>query len=154
MKRFSDKVIVLTGAASGIGAATARRFASEGASLVLGDIDASAGGEVARELDSFFLATDVTNEGNVAQLLGADFGGFLPTLVPMLLKTCQADVGVVVQRVPGAEGGGLAGFDDEDDSDDDEFDPRGKVKVKVRTAYLDLQVRRPRTLCAQPRVCP
>ena len=69
MSRFTDKVIVLTGAGSGIGAATARRLAAEGASLVLGDIDSSAGGAVAEELDAFFLATDVTNEGNVAQLL-------------------------------------------------------------------------------------
>jgi meso-butanediol dehydrogenase/(S,S)-butanediol dehydrogenase/diacetyl reductase len=38
MDRFADKVVVVTGAASGIGAATAVRFASEGAKLVLVDI--------------------------------------------------------------------------------------------------------------------
>ncbi|MGY3141385.1 NADP-dependent 3-hydroxy acid dehydrogenase YdfG [Ewingella americana] len=35
MSRFTDKVVVVTGAGSGMGAATARRFASEGAIVVL-----------------------------------------------------------------------------------------------------------------------
>lgn len=40
--RFDDKVVVITGAARGIGYATAQRFLTEGASVVLGDIDADA----------------------------------------------------------------------------------------------------------------
>ena len=40
--RFQNKVVVITGAAGGIGGATARRFVSEGAFVVLGDINADA----------------------------------------------------------------------------------------------------------------
>ena len=39
MARFTDKVVIITGAASGIGEGAARRFAAEGAKLVLGDKD-------------------------------------------------------------------------------------------------------------------
>ena len=59
--RFEGKVVLITGAASGIGAATARRFAGEGARLMLGDIDAQGGDALARELgeSAAFRATDV-----------------------------------------------------------------------------------------------
>jgi meso-butanediol dehydrogenase/(S,S)-butanediol dehydrogenase/diacetyl reductase len=50
MARFADKVVVITGAASGIGEGAARRFAEEGATLVLGDIDKGALDRLAAEL--------------------------------------------------------------------------------------------------------
>jgi meso-butanediol dehydrogenase/(S,S)-butanediol dehydrogenase/diacetyl reductase len=59
---LGGKVTVITGAASGIGAATARRFAQEGAQLVLGDLNETAGAELARELGAAaFRALDVTD---------------------------------------------------------------------------------------------
>ena len=59
---LGGKVTVITGAASGIGAATARRFAQEGAQLVLGDLNEAAGAELARELGAAaFCALDVTD---------------------------------------------------------------------------------------------
>jgi len=49
-RRFDGKVVLITGAASGIGRAAARRFACEGAKLMLGDIDAEGLATLAREL--------------------------------------------------------------------------------------------------------
>jgi meso-butanediol dehydrogenase/(S,S)-butanediol dehydrogenase/diacetyl reductase len=51
MNRFQHKVVLITGAASGIGAASARRFASEGALVVLADIDGEGANALAREID-------------------------------------------------------------------------------------------------------
>ena len=42
MQRFSDKVALVTGGASGIGAATARRLVSEGAQVMVADINRDA----------------------------------------------------------------------------------------------------------------
>ncbi len=68
--RFSGKVVVITGAASGIGAAAARRFAREDARLVLSDIDAEAGDALAKELRAAaFVRTDVADPAQVEALL-------------------------------------------------------------------------------------
>lgn len=72
-----DKVVVITGAASGIGRATAERLAGEGARLVLADRDDS--GELARRLGGGALAVvlDVADELQVADLVAratAQFG--------------------------------------------------------------------------------
>ena len=48
--QLAGKVTAITGAASGIGLATARLFAREGAPLVLGDLDEEAGGRAAGEI--------------------------------------------------------------------------------------------------------
>jgi NAD(P)-dependent dehydrogenase (short-subunit alcohol dehydrogenase family) len=49
--RLKGKVALISGAASGIGAACAMAFASEGAKVVLGDIDATRGERIAQEID-------------------------------------------------------------------------------------------------------
>ena len=50
MARFTDKVVIVTGAASGIGEGAARRFAAEGARLVLGDKDEAGLADLAEKL--------------------------------------------------------------------------------------------------------
>ena len=59
-RRFEGKVAVVTGAARGIGAATARRLTAEGASVVLADIDADGGPALAAELGARFVRCDVS----------------------------------------------------------------------------------------------
>ncbi len=69
--RLAGRTTVITGGCSGIGLATARRFAEEGAFVVIGDIDALRGAEVAAELDGLFVATDVTDPEQVDRLFSA-----------------------------------------------------------------------------------
>ncbi len=52
MRHFKDKVAVVTGGASGIGLALARRFAREGMRVVIADIEIEALGAAERELRS------------------------------------------------------------------------------------------------------
>lgn len=65
--QLEGKVAVITGAASGIGAATARKFIAEGASVVLADIQDERGARMVEELGprAAFHHTDVTQEGEI-----------------------------------------------------------------------------------------
>jgi NAD(P)-dependent dehydrogenase (short-subunit alcohol dehydrogenase family) len=62
--RLSGRVAVVTGAASGIGLAASRRLASEGAHVVVVDMNADAGQAIATELDGMFVGADVTSEAD------------------------------------------------------------------------------------------
>lgn len=76
--RFQDKVVVVTGAAQGIGEAYARALAAEGASVVVADIDDEAGEEVAGDIGGLFVRTDVSSAQDAAALVDATvdrFGG-------------------------------------------------------------------------------
>jgi NAD(P)-dependent dehydrogenase (short-subunit alcohol dehydrogenase family) len=68
MRRLQDRVVVVTGAGSGIGLASARRMADEGANIVAVDIDDAAGKAVASEVDGVFVAADVADEDQVKAL--------------------------------------------------------------------------------------
>jgi NAD(P)-dependent dehydrogenase (short-subunit alcohol dehydrogenase family) len=76
MDRLLDKVAVITGAASGIGLATARRFAAEGAQVVVADIDDDAGSQLAKEIDGLYVHTDVADEASVEALYEAAAGAY------------------------------------------------------------------------------
>lgn len=62
-KRLQDRVALITGAASGIGKATAELFQAEGATLFLTDVDEVRGAKTARSLGAFFHRQDVADEG-------------------------------------------------------------------------------------------
>jgi NAD(P)-dependent dehydrogenase (short-subunit alcohol dehydrogenase family) len=63
--RLDNKVAVITGAGSGIGLATARRFAREGAQVVCADVDEASGKAAAAEVGGTFVAVDVTEDAQV-----------------------------------------------------------------------------------------
>ncbi len=68
MQRLADRVAVITGAGSGIGRATAQRFADEGARVVCFDTDAAAAEAVAGEVDGLAVVGDVTSADDVARV--------------------------------------------------------------------------------------
>jgi NAD(P)-dependent dehydrogenase (short-subunit alcohol dehydrogenase family) len=67
--RLEGRTTVITGGCSGIGLATARRFAAEGAHVVVGDVDDARGPDVAAELEGLYVSCDVTD----AEQVGAMF---------------------------------------------------------------------------------
>jgi NAD(P)-dependent dehydrogenase (short-subunit alcohol dehydrogenase family) len=66
--RLDGRVAVITGAGSGIGLATTRRFASEGARVVAVDLNVEAGQAAADEVGGEFVACDVADEAAVQAL--------------------------------------------------------------------------------------
>ncbi len=78
MSRLQDRVAVITGGGGGIGLASARRLASEGARVVVGDVDEAAGAAAAAEVGGLFVPVDVTDDAQVAALFAAaaeSYGG-------------------------------------------------------------------------------
>ena len=79
MGRLGGRVAIVTGAGSGIGEATARLMAREGASVVVADIDLSAAQRVAGDLNNAVaVEVDVSDESGVARMVQAaidSFGG-------------------------------------------------------------------------------
>lgn len=69
--QISDTSAIVTGAASGLGAATARALREAGASVTIFDRDAARGAETARNIGAAFAEVDVTDEASVAAGISA-----------------------------------------------------------------------------------
>jgi 3-oxoacyl-[acyl-carrier protein] reductase len=69
--RLKDKVAIVTGAGSGFGAGIAKRFAQEGAKVVVNDINAEGGARVATEVGGEYVQADVTKGADWARLVAA-----------------------------------------------------------------------------------
>src|SRR5579875_3506707 len=69
--RLEGRVAVVTGGGSGIGLASARRLAAEGATVVVADVDAATGKAAADDVGGDFAQADVTSEDEVRELFGS-----------------------------------------------------------------------------------
>jgi NAD(P)-dependent dehydrogenase (short-subunit alcohol dehydrogenase family) len=76
MRRFENQVAIITGGGRGIGAATARRLASEGAAVVVADVDPDQAEEVAHTIradhgEALAVQVDVTSRSEIEKMLAA-----------------------------------------------------------------------------------
>ena len=79
--RLSNKVAIVTGAASGFGEGIAKRFAAEGAKVVVNDVNATAGERVVREIaaargEARLFVGDVSNDADVAAMVHCALDAF------------------------------------------------------------------------------
>ena len=77
--RLKGKTAIVTGAGSGFGAGIAKRFAEEGATVIVADINTQGGERVAKEVGGKFVQTDVTKSADWARLMSS--AGSVDTIV-------------------------------------------------------------------------
>ena len=81
--QLEDKVAVVTGAASGFGEAIARRYAREGARVVVADLNDQTGGRIAGEIGGAYVHADVSDRDDVRTMVrtAVDAYGRIDTMV-------------------------------------------------------------------------
>jgi 2-hydroxycyclohexanecarboxyl-CoA dehydrogenase len=87
--RLEGRTALVTGGAGGIGAATARRLAAEGARVAVGDLDLDAAREVAADIDGLATALDVTDTASVGHAVAQVGDAFGP--VDVLVNNAGTD---------------------------------------------------------------
>lgn len=75
-KRLEGRVATITGGGSGIGLATARRFASEGAKVVIVDMNSESGEAAAKEVGGIFVKANVTETADVENMYKVAFDAY------------------------------------------------------------------------------
>jgi NAD(P)-dependent dehydrogenase (short-subunit alcohol dehydrogenase family) len=80
-KRFENKVVVVTGAAQGIGEAYAKALGAQGASVVVADLNVESGERVAKEIEAaggqaLFVRTDVSSHESAAAMVEATVAAY------------------------------------------------------------------------------
>ena len=76
MQRLEGRVAVVTGGASGIGKSSVIRLSSEGATVVIGDLNDEIGKAAADEVGGHYVKVDVTSKGDNERLYGTTFEQF------------------------------------------------------------------------------
>jgi NAD(P)-dependent dehydrogenase (short-subunit alcohol dehydrogenase family) len=106
MTRLEGRVAIVTGGGQGIGRGVARRFAREGASVVIAEINAESGEQVAREIrdelagHAKFVATDVLEEDDIGEMVDATLDEF--GRVDILVNNAYVAAGIDrIERKPG-----------------------------------------------------
>ena len=81
--QLEDKVALVTGAASGFGEGIARRYAAEGARVVIADLNDQTGGKIADEIGGAYVHADVSDRDDVRTMIrtAVDRFGRLDTMV-------------------------------------------------------------------------
>ncbi len=79
MNRLEGKTALITGAGKGLGATIARRFAEQGATVIVNDLLLDDAQSVAREVRGHAVAADVSDSAAVAAMFG-QIAGFSPRL--------------------------------------------------------------------------
>lgn len=100
-KPLARQVVVVTGGASGIGAATAHAFRAEGAEVAVLDLGEAAAGKVAREVGGISIVCDVTDSRQVAAAfdrVAATFGG-IDIVVSNAGAAWQGRIGDVAETI-------------------------------------------------------